>query len=110
MAVRKSTSEKDESLLIKAFGNSPKLRIVDFFLDNKLFDFSKKEVIEETGMSKPTLYKYWDDLTKFGLIKETRKFGKAKLYALNMESPVVQELIEIERRLIEQSVGKARGT
>jgi len=39
-----------ESILIKTLGNSPKLRIVDFFLDNLLFDFTKKEVIEALGM------------------------------------------------------------
>ena len=31
-----------ESILIKTLGASPKLRIIDFFLDNSLFDFTKK--------------------------------------------------------------------
>lgn len=37
--------EKD-SLLLKFLGKSPQLRIIDFLLDNKLLDFSKKEIIE----------------------------------------------------------------
>ena len=50
--------------MIKTLGDSPKLRIIDFFLDNPLFDFTKKEVIEALGMSKQTFYKYFPDLEK----------------------------------------------
>jgi len=45
-----------ESLLLKTLGKSPQMRIMDFFIDNRLFDFSKKEIIEELGMSKTTFY------------------------------------------------------
>ena len=31
-----------QSILLKTLGDSPKLRIIDFFLDNPLFDFTKK--------------------------------------------------------------------
>ena len=41
-----------DSLLIKALGNSPKLRILDYLLNYKLNDFTKKEIVEALGMSK----------------------------------------------------------
>ncbi|RLG69284.1 MAG: hypothetical protein DRO07_02550 [Candidatus Iainarchaeum archaeon] len=50
----KGVLSRDETLFAKTFGNSPFIRMADFFLDNKLFDFSKKEIIEELGMSKTT--------------------------------------------------------
>lgn len=40
------TNRKYQSLLLKTLGDSSKLRIIDFFLDNPLFDFTKKKVIE----------------------------------------------------------------
>jgi len=43
-----------DSLLIRALGNSPKLRILDYLLDYKLNDFTKKEIVEALGMSKLT--------------------------------------------------------
>lgn len=43
-------------------GHSPKLRVLDFFLDNPLFDFSKSEIVRELGMRKQTLYKNFMDL------------------------------------------------
>ena len=46
-----------QSLLLKMLGDSAKLRIIDFFLDNPLFDFAKKEVIKALGMGKQIFYK-----------------------------------------------------
>lgn len=84
-----------ETLLIKMFGNSPKLRMLDIFLDNPYFDFTKSEVIRELGMSKQTFYKYFKDLEELQIVKPTRKIGRATLYIINQEHPLVKKLDEI---------------
>ena len=84
-----------ETLLIRMFGDSPKLRILDIFLDNPYFDFTKSEVIRELGMSKQTFYKYFKDLEELGIVKPTRKIGRATLYRINKEHPLVKKLNEI---------------
>lgn len=88
-----------ESILLKCLGASPKLRIIDFFLDNPLFDFTKKEVIEALGMSKQTFYKYFADIEENGLVNVSRKIGKAKLYKINLDNPMVRMLKESETQL-----------
>ncbi len=93
------TNKEHESIIIKTLGDSPKLRIIDFFLDNPLFDFTKKEVIDALGMSKQTFYKYFPDLEKYGIVKVSRRIGKAKLYRINMEHPLVKMLKEYEKRV-----------
>jgi AraC-like DNA-binding protein len=93
------TKKKHQSLLIKTLGDHPKLRIIDFFMDNPLFDFTKKEVIEALGMSKRTFYKYFADIEKYGIVKVSRKIGKAKLYKINLEHPLVKMLMEYEMQL-----------
>jgi AcrR family transcriptional regulator len=80
-------------------GDSPKLRIIDFFLDNPLLDFTKKEVIEALGMSKQTFYKYFKDIEKYGIVNVSRKIGRAKLYKINLENPIVKMLREFETQL-----------
>lgn len=90
------TKKEYGSALLKAFGNSPKLRIIDFFLDNPLFDFTKKEVVEALGMSKQTLYKYFKDLEDLAVVKISRKIGRAKLYKINLENPMVKLIREYE--------------
>ena len=93
------TKKKYESILIKTLGDSPKLRIIDFFLDNPSFDFTKKEVIEALGMSKQTFYKYFPDLEKYEIIKVSRRIGRAKLYKINLKHPLVEMLREYERKI-----------
>jgi len=93
-------AEKEyESIIIKTLGDSPKLRIVDFFLDNPLFDFTKKEVIEALGMSKQTFYKYFPELGEYEVVKVSRRIGKAKLYKINLEHPLVSMLRGYEKKV-----------
>jgi len=80
------------SLLIKVFGSSPKLKIIDIFLTNPYFDFSKEELAKELGMSKQTLYKNFKDLEELGIVKVSRKIGRATMYKLNREHPLVKEI------------------
>jgi len=84
-----------ETLLIKIFGCSPKLRILDIFLDNPYFDFTKSELVRELGMSKQTLYKNFRDLEELGIVVVSRKIGRATLYRLNRENPLVKLLDQI---------------
>ncbi len=91
--------ETSDSLLIRALGNSPKLRILDYFLDYKLNDFTKKEIVEALGMSKLTFYKYFKDLEELDLVIVSRKIGRAKLYKVNLENPIVKMIIEFQTKL-----------
>jgi DNA-binding transcriptional ArsR family regulator len=99
---------KAESIIIKTFGDSPKLRIIDFFLDNPMFDFTKKEVIEALGMSKQTFYKYFPELEEYEVVKVSRRIGKAKLYKINLEHPLVKMLRECEKKASMQIAEKMR--
>ena len=84
-----------KTLLVRMFGNSPKLRILIFFMENPHFDFSKSEVIRELRMSKQTFYKYFRDLEELEVVKPTRRIGRAILYRINKEHPLVKKLNEI---------------
>jgi len=87
------------SLLTRALGASPKLRIVDYLLDYKLNDFTKKEIVKALGMSKLTFYKYFKDLAELGLVAPSRNIGRATLYRINLENPIVKMLIDCETKL-----------
>lgn len=92
-----------ESVLIKALGDSPKMKIIDFFMENLLNDFTKREVIKGTGMSTKTFYKYFPDIEEIDIVKPTRKIGKAQLYTLNKENEIVKNLMKIEEELSEKA-------
>jgi predicted AAA+ superfamily ATPase len=79
------------------------LKIIDFLIDNKPFDYSKKQIMEESGISKATLFKYFDKLEESGVVKISRTFGKTKLYRINMESLVVKRIVDLEMSIIGHS-------
>lgn len=98
--------EAVDSILIEVFGKSPQIRIIDLFMDNPIFDFTKKEVIEDLGMSKKTFYKYFPDIEDMGIVKPTRKIGRAQLYQLNLDNEVVKQLMTMERKISEEFAEK----
>jgi predicted transcriptional regulator len=83
-----------DSLLLKAFGNTPKLRIIDIFLTNPYFDFDKEELARELGMSKQTVYKNFKDLEELGVVKVSRKIGRATMYRIDSNYPLIKTLNE----------------
>ncbi|MBL7170311.1 MAG: winged helix-turn-helix transcriptional regulator [Candidatus Aenigmarchaeota archaeon] len=85
----------DNTILVETFGNNPVIRIIDFFIDNPMFDYCKEDMIRELGMSKITFYKYFKMIEETGIVKVTRKVGKAKLYKLDEKNPVVIKLKEL---------------
>jgi len=94
---------KDNSLLLEYLGNHPKLRILDFLIDNRPFDYSRNEIMEGSGVSRNTLYKLWPTIERTGLIKKTRKIGRAELYKLNEGNTVVKELLKLDEVLSRQA-------
>jgi hypothetical protein len=101
-AIRQANLKMTSSLLLKTLGESPKLRAINFFIENHIFDYSKAGVIKRICMSRNTLNEFWDELLKEAIIKETRKVGKSRMYTLNKETPLVKSLIEMNLRLVEE--------
>lgn len=92
----------DNSAFVKTFGNTPKVKVLDFFLENDVFDYSKSDVAEQTGISRATLDGFWDSLVKSRIIIESRRIGRAVLYRLNTQLPLVKRLIELDNFLTKQ--------
>lgn len=101
------TYKPDETLLLKYLGASPTLRIIDFFLDNPLSDYSKNEIAKNLAMSRVTFFKYWKQLAKSGAVKPTREIGRATLYKLDRENDVVKQTIKLDMTLARKSMEKA---
>jgi hypothetical protein len=96
-----------ETLLLRYLGSSPILRIVDFFLDNPLSDYSKNEVVKHLEMGRATFFRYWKELDKSGALKQTRKIGRATMYQLDRENEVVKHLIKLDMAISKTTMEKA---
>ena len=87
--------EAKKSVFLETFGESPLIKVLDFFLTFPSFDYSKTQVANEVGISRITIEKIWEGLIKKEIITKTRSIGKAELYKLNTENPKVKILMKI---------------
>lgn len=96
----------EKSLLMNFLGENLLFKIVDFLIENKGVDLSKKEIIDGAGISRAALFKYWSNIELQEIVVVTRKFGKTKLYQINMKNPIIKKLLELESALINKSLEK----
>ncbi len=88
-----------KSVFLETFGESPMIKVLDFFLTYHNFDYSKSQVAEETGISRITIENIWNRLIKADIIVKTRIVGRAELYKLNRQNPKVKALVELDFKL-----------
>ena len=86
------------------FGNSPIVKVIDFFLDNREFDYSLTDIAKNADIGWSTLHQFWADLVKLGIVTKTRKIGRAELYKLNLSSPLVKKLIDLDTSISKKLV------
>ena len=98
---------EEKSLLLNLTGEMPLFKIIDFLLENKGMDFSKSDISKGAEVSRASLFNYWNEIEKHGIVKVTRSFGKTRLYTLNVKNQVTQKIIDLEKTLIAEAMGKA---
>lgn len=85
----------EEMIFLKAFGASPRNKVIMFLMENDIFDYSKSDIARYCGISRATLDSFFGDLLKFGIIEKTRPVGRATLYKINFKSRIVAELARL---------------
>ena len=103
---------KSKSSFRLVFGGSPIVKVIDFFLDNREFDYSLTDIAKNSDIGWSTLHGFWKDFVKLGIVAKTRRIGRAELYKLNMSSPLVKKLInldeDISKRLIQEEINRQK--
>lgn len=93
----------EKSMLLETIGDTVENRILDFMIEGKGFEYSKKDIAEGCGISRPTVYKVLPDMIKEKIILSTKKIGRIELYSINPESEKVRRLMKLEAVLLNES-------
>lgn len=96
--------KKDKSVFLEKFGDTPRLRVLDFLIGNHFFDFPMTEIARESSISYNSLKIFFSQMVKDGFIIKTRKVGKADFYKLNTQNLFVKLLIKLDWLLTEKAV------
>jgi predicted transcriptional regulator len=91
-----------ETVLIKLFGSTSRVRILSLLLKNPDSSFYQREVMYETGLSLQAAQRELSNLVELGIIR--RDDGESKVYyRINSDSPLIKPLGE----LLESSIRRA---
>lgn len=96
-------------MFTEIFGDSPRVRLLDFLADHVDYDYTISQLEGFAGISRPTLYRLIEGLEAEKMISVTREVGASKFYALNTRNEKVTGMLQMEfeainKSLFEQSV------
>ncbi len=100
---------KQESIFVEYFGDTPMVRILNFLILGKDFDYSMTEIAEGSNAGWTSFTRAWKELEKKKVIVHTRDIGRAKLYKLNTQDTTVQKLIKLHWEIIKAETDKVLG-
>lgn len=87
------------SVFIRTFGDYPLIRVLDFLLYSRDFDYPLKEIAENAHVNGQTLRKVWPQLLKNNMVIKTRDLAGMELYKLNTNNPIIQKIIDLNNSL-----------
>lgn len=100
------TKMSEESIFIKLLGDYPLIRILNFLLIFREFDYSLTDIADNSGVAWSTLNLLWPKMESMQIVAHTRNVGKAKMYKLNTQNKTAQDLIRFADNLIKDHTYK----
>jgi predicted transcriptional regulator len=88
--------KKNKSLFLQQFGDTPKLRVLDFLIDNHFFDYPLTEIAKGSNVSYNSLKLFIHSFIGSGIIVKTRKIGKSDYYKLNIDNFFIKNLMKLD--------------
>lgn len=82
----------NKSTFLEVMGDNPRNRILDFLISENGFDYTLKEIAENSKVGYATIKRIWKQFVNNDLVKETRRIGKAIFYKYNDKSKLGKKI------------------
>ncbi len=99
---------EENTVFINTFGDYPLIRILNFLIYSRDFDYPITEIAKNSDVNFQTLKKLWPKLEQDKTVIITRTLAGNTLYKINTDNKTVQKLIELNNFLIWEST-KTKG-
>lgn len=80
------------------------MRILDFLITGRDFDYSLTDIANNSGVGWATLYRLWSSFIENKIVIPTRVIGKAKLFQLNSQNEAVQQLVKLYKTILREEM------
>ncbi|MEK6854614.1 MAG: hypothetical protein AABX73_00140 [Nanoarchaeota archaeon] len=98
-------NKENKSAFLEYFGDTPKLRFLDFLIGNHFFDFNMTDMAREANISYNSLKSFFNEFLERGIIIKTRRVGKSDMYKLNMDNITAKNFLKFAWFLTKQDSG-----
>ncbi len=98
--------DPETSIFIEFMGDTPVIRLIDFLITGRDFDYTLTDLATKAGVSWSTLHRIFPQFIANKTVVEVRTVGRAKLYKLNMQNLLVTKLIDVYDTLLMQELEK----
>lgn len=88
--------KENKSVFLEVFGDTPKLRVFDFLIENHMFDYPMTEIAKQSNISYNSIKVFFKGWIKEGIMIRTRRIGKSDYYRLNLKNVFVNNLIKLD--------------
>ena len=96
--------KENKSFFLMQFGDTPQLRVIDFLIGFRFFDYPITEIARESNVSYNSIKLFFQNFIASGLVIKTRKVGKSDYYKLNMDNDFVKNLVKLDWMLVKKNV------
>ena len=96
-------TKENKSIFLENFGDTPQLRVRDFLIGFRFFDYPITEIARESNVSYNSIVVFFPHFINSGIVIKTRKVGKSDYYKLNMENDFVKNLIKLDWMLVKST-------
>ncbi len=94
--------QDEPTIFREIFGDTPKVRVLEYLLEGRELDHSIGDIAEGAGINRVTLFRLWPEIEKSKLVVHTRNIGNAKLFKLNTKNPYIKNVAELFDKLISE--------
>lgn len=93
-----------DSLFVEFCRNRALIKAIDFLMECRGYDYSKRQICQYTGVSAKQLSTIWGKLERHGLVAYTKTHGKTCKYTFNKHNLLSQKLLELDKALMRQAM------
>ena len=94
----------EKSVFLKEVGDTPKNRVWSFLIVHSEYDYSMRDIARFSEVGYTTLKEAWKQFKEKNIVVMTRAVGKAKMYKLNADNPVVEKFIDYYWAVVDSAV------
>jgi len=98
-------TEQNKSAFLEYFGDTPKLKFLNFLIGNYFWDFNMTDMAKESGISYNSLMTFFNEFLERGILIKTRRVGKADMYKFNTQNITARKFLQFAWFLTEQDLG-----